>query len=169
MFWDMGIKSFQQFFSYLEQGSPKSLQLTRDVIDERFRLEQTVRNLQPQLDAGILKLNKIKQEIEIIDRNKSTIKDNANFTYEVDETQQKRRELPAGQHVTNCTHCQFTSHIKLIPDDDSKKECMAMDHNGLCTVCPNKCKWYIHANTPYIFDYVTVKVKKTYADMQKKY
>ncbi|WAR30944.1 hypothetical protein MAR_033486 [Mya arenaria] len=44
-----------------------------------------------------------------------------------------------------------------------------MDCNGLCTVCPNKCKWDRHANTPYIFDYVTVKVKKTYSDMQKKY
>ncbi|XP_052789510.1 uncharacterized protein LOC128223990 isoform X1 [Mya arenaria] len=170
MFWDMGIKSFQHFFSHLEQGKPKSLQLTRDVLDERFRLEQTVKNLQPQLDAGLLKVNQMKQEIAIIDRNKSTIKDNANFMYKVDETQQKKRELPVGQHVTNCTHCHFTCHENCgIPDDGRKKGCIAMDGNGFCTVCPIKCKWDKHANSPYIFDYVTVKVKKTYADMQKKY
>ncbi|WAR30914.1 hypothetical protein MAR_033456, partial [Mya arenaria] len=141
MLWKMGIKSFQQFFSHLEQGKSKSLQLSKDVLDERLRLDQT-----------------------------TTIKDKANFTFEVDETRQKKRDLPAGQHVTNCTLCHFTCHENCdILDNDRKKGCSAMDGNGFCTVCPNKCKWDKHANTPYIFKFVTEKVKKRSGDMLKKY
>ncbi|WAR30940.1 hypothetical protein MAR_033482 [Mya arenaria] len=161
MFWDMGNKSFQQFFLHLDKGKPRNLQFTKEILDERFRLEQTVKNLQPELEAGLLKVNQIKQEIALLDSYKSTIKDNANFTYEVEQAEQKRRELLPGQLVTNCNYCYFTCHENCdIPDDDRKKGCIAIDGNGFCTVCPNKCKWDKHANIPYIFEYVSVKVKK---------
>lgn len=170
MFWDMGLKSFRAFFDYLEQMETRSLQLTKHVLDERFCLEATVRNLQPKLDAGLSKVNGMKQEIVIIEKNKSLIKDNKNFEYEVEETQQKRKELPRGQHVTNCTNCHFTCHESCAyANDDEKANCCAMDSDGNCKVCPDKCYWQKHANTPYIFEYIPVKVKKTYADMQKKY
>ncbi|XP_052788373.1 uncharacterized protein LOC128223135 [Mya arenaria] len=170
MFWDMGIKSFQHFFSHLEQGKPKSLQLTTDVLDGRIRFEHTVKNLQPQLDAVILKINQMNQEIAIIDRNKSTLKDNADFICAFKQTQQKRRELPPGQLATNCTHCHFTCNKNCDLQDDVRKSCRkTMDGNGFCTVCPAKCKWDKHAKLPYIIDNVTVTVQKPYRDMQKKY
>ncbi|WAR30943.1 hypothetical protein MAR_033485, partial [Mya arenaria] len=170
LFWDIWIKSFQHFFSHLEKGKPKSLQLTNDVLDVRFRLEQTMNNLQPQLEAALLKVNQLKEEIAIMDKNKSILKENANFTYVVVQTQQKRRELPAGKHATNCTNCYFTCHeICGIPDDGSKKDCTVMDRNGTCTVCPNKCHWDKHSNAPYTFDYATVEVERNFGEMQKKY
>ena len=112
----------------------------------------------------------MKQEIQIIEKNKALIKDNKNFEYEVEETQQKKKELPRGQHVTNCTNCHFTCHDNCIyANDDEKAKCCAMGSDGNCKICPDKCHWRKHANTPYIFEYVAVKVKKTYAEMQKKY
>ncbi|XP_045178579.2 uncharacterized protein LOC123538489 [Mercenaria mercenaria] len=170
MFWDMGLKSFRAFFDHLGKVETKSLQLTKDVLDERSRLEATIKNLQPQLDAGLSKVNCLKQEIKIIEQNKSLIKDNKDFEYEVEETQQKKKELPRGQHVTNCTNCHFTCHDNCaFANDDEKARCCAMGPDGNCKICPDNCHWQKHANTPYIFEYVNVKVKKTYADMQKKY
>jgi hypothetical protein len=170
MFWDMGFKSFRAFFDHLEQVETKSLKLTKDVLDERSRLEATIKNLLPQLDAGLTKVNVMKQEIQIIEQNKTLIKDNKNFEYEVEETQQKKKDLPRGLHVTNCTNCHFTCHHNCSrANNEEKAKCCVMGSNGKCKICPDKCHWTKHANTPYIFEYVNVKVKKTYADMQQKY
>jgi hypothetical protein len=168
MFWDMGVKSFRAFFNHLEQVETKSLQLTKDVLDERSRLEATIKNSQPQFDAGLSKMYSMKQEIQVIEQNKTAIKDNKNFEYEVEEMQQKRIEVPCGQHVTICNNCHVTC-CNNCNNDDERAKCSAMGSEGKCKICPDKCHWTEHANTPYIFEYVTVIVRKTYADMQKKY
>ncbi|XP_060557458.1 uncharacterized protein LOC132717894 [Ruditapes philippinarum] len=170
MFLEMGLKCFRAFFGYLEQVEKKSLQLTKHVIDERSRLKETIQNLQKNLETGLIKVKDMKQEIQIIENSKATIKDNINFEYEVEETQQKIKKLPRGLHVTNCTHCHFTCHVRCeIANNDEIAGCSAMGRDGNCQVCPEKCHWKKHAITPYIFEYVTVKIKKTFADMQQKY
>lgn len=170
MFWDMGLKSFGAFFDHLEQLETKSLQLTKNVLDERARLEATIKNLLPFLDVGLSKVRNMQQEKEVFEQNMSLIKDNKDFEYEVEETVQQQYELPPGQHVTNCTHCHFTCHENCaLPDNKAKKGCIAMGKDGNCKICPEKCYWKKHANTPYIFEYVTVKKKKTYKEMQIKY
>lgn len=170
MFWDMGLKSFGAFFDHLEQLETKSLQLTKNVLDERARLEATIKNLLPFLDVGLSKVRNMQQEKEVFEQNMSLIKDNKDFEYEVEETVQQQYELPPGQHVTNCTHCHFTCHGNCaLPDNKAKKGCIAMGKDGNCKICPEKCYWKKHANTPYIFEYVTVKKKKTYKEMQIKY
>jgi hypothetical protein len=170
VFWDKALKSSRAFFDHLEHVETKSLQLTRDVLDERSRLEATIKSLQPKLDAGLSKVNGIKQEIQIIEQIKTVLKDNKNFEYEVEEIQKKKIELPRGQHVTNCTYCHFTCCDKCdFAKNNEKGKCAAMGSGGKCKICPDKCSWTKHANTPYIFKYLTVKVKKTYQEMQMKY
>lgn len=170
MFWDMGLRSFSSFFKYLDSVQTKSLKLTQDVLNDRRRLEMTVRNLQPKVDAGLAMVSQLKTEIEIFEKNKSEIESNKNFEYEVTETKQKKKELPRGQHVTNCTNCHFTCHDNCAyANDDEKRNCCAMGPDGNCKICPDKCFWKKHANTPYIFTYVEEKVKKTYAEMLQKY
>lgn len=170
MFWEMGVKSFKNFFTHLDTVQTKSLKLTKNVLDDRLRLEMTVRNLQPKLDIGLTKVNQLKQEIKIFQDHKSEIERNKDFEYEVTETRQNKEELPKGRHVTNCTHCHFTCHENCVfANDDEKKRCCAMDGDGNCKICPDKCFWQKHANTPNIFTYVDVKVKKTYAEKMQKY
>ncbi|XP_053386543.1 uncharacterized protein LOC123539300 [Mercenaria mercenaria] len=170
VFWEMGLKGCRAFFDHLRQVETKSLQMTKHVLDERSRLETAMKNLQPQLNAGLSKVDCLKQEIRIIEQNKSLMKDIKDFEYEIEETQQKKKELPRGQPVTNCLNCHFTCHDNCdLSKDHEKFQCSAMDSNGNCKICPDKCCWQMHANTPYIFEYVTVKVKKTYENKQKKY
>lgn len=170
MFWDMGLKSFQNFFKHLDTVETQSLSLTKNVLDERKRLEVTVFNLQKQVDAGLNKVSELKQEIKIFQEKKSEIERNQDFEYEVSETQQKIVELTPGLHVTNCLTCNYTCHLYCgIPDDDNKQYCVAIDANGYCDSCPKKCYWKLHKNSKYEFRYEVVKVKKTYSDKLQKY
>ncbi|WAQ96119.1 hypothetical protein MAR_028809 [Mya arenaria] len=171
MFWAMGMKSFRNFFNYIDDLPTKSLQLTTDVLNERCRLEMTVVNLQPKLDMGLHKIYQLKGEIRFFEENKAIIADNKDFMYSTISTHQIKRDLPPGQHVTNCTHCHFTCHENCkIPNDDGKSKCWAMDQTtGGCRICPDNCYWNKHANTPYIFEYMLVEEIKNYALMKQKY
>ncbi|XP_052820940.1 uncharacterized protein LOC128246597 isoform X2 [Mya arenaria] len=169
MFWDMGMKGFRNFFQTLDTMSTKSLQMTSDVLYERNRLEVTIKNLEPKLDAGLSKVNQLKAEIKLFADHKADIADNKDFEYTVSSTRQVKKDLPRGQHVTNCTHCHFTCHDNCAyANDDDKINCSAMS-GGYCTNCPDKCFWKQHANTPYIFTYITVEENKTYGEMKAKY
>ncbi|KAH3768302.1 hypothetical protein DPMN_169514 [Dreissena polymorpha] len=169
MFWDIGLVSFRNFFNHMDSLETKSLQLTSDVLYERSRLEATIRNLQPMLDVGLNKISELKSEINIFQENKSIIADNKDFTYVVPTTKHIKIDLPSGLHVTNCTYCNFTCHENCsIVNDAEKIGCWAMT-DGFCRICPERCFWNQHANTPHIFDYITVDETKTYAEMRKKY
>ncbi|WAQ96193.1 hypothetical protein MAR_028883 [Mya arenaria] len=171
MFWDMGMKSFSNFFHYIDDLPTKSLQLTTDVLNERCRLEMTVVNLQPKIDVGLHKIHQLKGEIRFFEENKAIIADNKDFTYFTTSTHQVKKDLPRGQHVTNCTHCHFTCHQNCgIPNNEDKRGCWAMNRStGFCRICPDNCYWDKHSNTPYIFEYVLVDEVKTYAEMKQKY
>ncbi|XP_052232780.1 uncharacterized protein LOC127845722 [Dreissena polymorpha] len=169
MFWDMGLVSFRKFFKHIDTLATKSLQLTSDVLYERCRLEATIRNLQPKLDVGLNKINELKAKIKFFEDNRSIIADNKDFTYVVMTTKHMKRDLPRGRHVTNCTHCNFTCHENCkYANDVDKINCWAMT-KGFCRICPEKCIWNLHANTPYIFEFLLVEEFKTYAEKKHKY
>ena len=170
MFWEMGKKSFQSFFDQIENMETKSLQQTKQVLTERHRLELTIINLQPQVNAGLNKLNELTAELRIIDQHKTDIEANKDFTYKVSETRQVKHDLPKGQHVTNCLRCHVTCHENCaIPMDKDKAGCWAMDSSGNCTQCSDQCFWDQHANTPYIFKYITEEKTKPYSAKEEKY
>ncbi|XP_060596429.1 uncharacterized protein LOC132750457 [Ruditapes philippinarum] len=170
MFWDMGCKSFQMFFSKLTNMETKSLRQTRDVLLQREQIELTMNNLLPKLDAGLNKIEELRVEIRILENYKTQIEENSDFTYTVSETEQKQIDLPKGKHVTNCLTCHMTCHRDCIyANDEDKKKCNAMDEDGNCTQCQEHCFWNIHRNTPYIFEYVTVQKQRTYTEKLEKY
>ncbi|XP_052231043.1 uncharacterized protein LOC127844671 [Dreissena polymorpha] len=170
MLWDMGQSSMRQLIGHLDALKRRSLTLTNDVLLERHRLETCVKEIQPLLDVGLIKINALKHEIKQFEDNKSTIEDNKNFTYTTVIIRQELQPLPKGQHVTNCLHCNNTCHENCrIPNDEDKKGCWAMDGNGFCRICEDKCFWDKHKNTPYIIKYISVEETKTYAEMKAKY
>ncbi|XP_053384009.1 uncharacterized protein LOC123537493 [Mercenaria mercenaria] len=170
MFWDMGCSSFEKFFSKLTQMKTKSLRQTRDVLEQRQVIEITMENLLPKLDDGLNKVEELRVEINIMEIHKTQIEANKDFTYTVSETHQKQIDLPKGKHVTNCLNCHMTCHKDCrIPNDEDKKGCSAMNRDGYCTQCSDKCFWNIHRNTPYIYASVTVKKQKTYTEKLEKY
>lgn len=170
MFWEMGCKSLERFFKHIKDMKATSLSQTKSVLEEREQLKCIISNIQPQITMGLSKLSELRQKVEIFKRNTSDIENNQNFEYTVEETKQQLIELLPGQHVTNCLHCNVTCHEDCrIPDDDQKKRCLAIGKDGNCKVCPAKCVWTEHKNTPYVIKCVIEKVTKTYAEMKDKY
>lgn len=170
MFWEMGCRSFERFFEHVKDLKAASLFQIKDVLEEREQLKFVISNIRPRITAGLTKLSEFQQIFDIFQRCKSEIENNQNFEYTVEETRQCLLELRPGQHVTNCLHCNITCHDDCsFPDDEEKKRCWAMDKEGNCRICPEKCIWSEHKNTRYIFKYVTEKVTKTYAGMKERY
>jgi len=60
---------------------PKSLSLTKEVLDERKKLQHTVVNIKPRIDVGLSKLESARKEIEYLEKHQEAIESNKNFTY----------------------------------------------------------------------------------------
>lgn len=168
--WKMGYRSFEQFFKRVKNFKAASLYQTKDVLEEREQLKCIKSNIRTKITAGLAKLSELQEKIEIFHKCNSDIENNQCFEYTVEETKQFRIELPPGQHVLNCLHCNVTCHEECrVSDDDDKKRCWAMDKEGNCRICPKKCVWRNHKSTRYVIKFVTEKVTKTYSEMKQKY
>ena len=145
MFWEMGKTSFKEFFGELSHTTPKSLTLTKQVLEEREHLEVCVEGLLQQVRAGLSKIDALRQEEQILKKHEAQLRLNQEFTYTIEITKQRKVDLDAGQHVTNCLNCNCTCHYPcFIPKDEEKHSCAAMGvkrhtHEAQCTVCPGKC------------------------------
>ncbi|XP_056311176.1 uncharacterized protein LOC130222672 [Danio aesculapii] len=169
MFWKLGFSSMNKFFTSLSKMETKSLTLTREVLKERKQLEVLVEGLQPQINAGLTKLDEIRKTRAALEQNKAKMEANKDFEYELEVTVPKQIENTSNYYLTNCQKCNFTCHDScIIPNDSDKHGCCAMK-DGNCTVCPGKCVWNVHFNQKYKWDYVTEKRKETYHDLKERY
>ncbi|XP_039593962.1 uncharacterized protein LOC120516368 [Polypterus senegalus] len=170
MFWDMGAKSMEGFFEYLEKMDDKSLALTKEVLKERRCLETAVEGLQPQIKAALIKLEEMRRTSYILKKHITDIESNKDFEYEVEEPETIRESIAGtGKFITNCQKCNFTCHFPCSRSDDKDKiGCAAMEY-GVCKVCPGRCVWSVHSNQQHRFIYLSKKVTKTYDELKKKY
>ncbi|XP_075034343.1 uncharacterized protein LOC142095291 [Mixophyes fleayi] len=166
MFWIMGVESMEKIFSVLSTIETKSLKLTKEVLKVRKQLQITMQALQPQIDAGLMKLDEIKKTQEALEKNKDLMEANKDFEYEVEITVPVRREV--NNNTTNCSKCKFTCETVCTMSHDSMKMCVSMC-DGNCTQCPGRCVWSDHTNERYKWEYVILKEKRTYEELQKKY
>ena len=174
MFWQMGYASLERFFIQFEQASAVSLQLTRQVLEERHQLEIIVLGIQPQINAGLAKIDELQQEEQMLKSKESEVLANKDFTYQVKVTKQRQNYLPQGQYVTNCAECHFTCHPSCAYDDDRDKwKCAAMDNGGesnaACKVCPGHCSWRRHYNNGYHFELYEEMETRTSQDLLQRY
>ncbi|XP_067416933.1 uncharacterized protein [Emydura macquarii macquarii] len=139
MFWKMGAMSMKTFFDSLGKLETKSLTLTKEVLRERQELQTAVEGLQPQIKAGLMKLEELRKTQRALEQHRDDMEANKDFEYEVEKTVPIKLEI-TGQYITNCQLCHYTCHYPCaIPDDRDKHKCSAMDRSGHCTVCPGKC------------------------------
>lgn len=169
IFWDMGCNSFKHFFDEIDQYETKSLIQTKNVLKEREQLKTTIAGILPQVQNGLLKIEMLRNELDIFKKHKRDIEHNKDFEYVLKKYKSVMVDLKPGHHVTNCTKCNLTCHKKCkYGDDNDKIKCCVMV-NGYCTVCIKKCKWNDHKNMRYIFEQTVEKVTDTYADKKKRY
>uniref|UniRef100_A0A6J0U538 Fibronectin type-III domain-containing protein n=1 Tax=Pogona vitticeps TaxID=103695 RepID=A0A6J0U538_9SAUR len=172
MFWEMGCQSMKTFFDSANRLETKSLTLTKEVLRERKELEVAVEGLQPQIKAGLTKLEELRKTKHALDQHKEDMAANRDFEYEVEITVPVQIDISgSGNYITNCQICHFTCHFPCgIPNDDGKRGCAAIDQStGMCTVCPSRCVWNVHFNQKYRFEYQKKKEKQTYQELKRKY
>lgn len=171
IFWDLNFKGLNTFFDHLKTTTQKILlgNTDSDFCTLNERLSQ-IADLQPEVNEDLIALGEIKIQTNTLIANRHEILSTGNFKFQIEEIKQTRVDLQPGKHVTNCMLCFLTCHDDCkIPDDAGKKKCSAMNTDGHCMRCPDRCEWFRHKNKPYIFRYTVVKVTKSYTEMKNTY
>ena len=110
------------------------------------------------------------QEKKMLNNYKEDMKGSENYVEEITFTVKEPKNLPPGTNTTTCMYCNYTCHPRCIYADDSeKKKCDAMLSSGQCGVCPEKCIWSMHKNTPFEYVNVTKKEKRTIKEVLARY
>uniref|UniRef100_A0A671WFE2 Uncharacterized protein n=1 Tax=Sparus aurata TaxID=8175 RepID=A0A671WFE2_SPAAU len=171
MCWNMGTTSMKMFFNALNVIETKSLTLTKEVLRERQSLENSVENLQKQVEVGLAKLEKIKETAEKLKDHEAEISRNENFEFDVTIMKPVQIDISGtGKYVTNCQDCHVTCHFPCAyANDEDKIKCLAMGSDGNCTECKGKCHWSVHFNQKYRWDYQEVTEKQTKTKLKEKY
>ena len=169
MFWRMGIKSFEKFFHELAEMEPKSLVLTKQVLDERAQLEVRLSGLREKVNLGVNKLSELQQLTRVCKQHAADINANKNFKFTVQQAKRVQVKLDTGTYTTNCLVCNYTCHFPCtIPRNENKDRCAAMS-NGSCQQCPNKCHWSEHVNDAYRYDTQYETVEKEYDKIKERF
>lgn len=169
LFWEMGYRSMSNFFLKLGKTSPASLTLTKEVLEERGRLQVTVIGLQNQIHLGLGKLTNLNQERDMLARINDDMQGSANYQEEVEVPKITKIDLNHREYVTNCIKCNFTCHYPcMIPDDSNKVNCWAMT-GGNCRICPANCFWDVHKNMRFRYEHTWVKEQRTVQELLDRY
>ena len=171
MFFKLGMKSFEEFTQKLIKLPRKSLTQSKQVLEERNRLEKCVEILTIKLRAGLDKVEYIKGILKMVSSLKGDLNDSKNFTKVIKTPKIRQVPVPPGNYMTTCMICSTTCHKYCsIADDRDKRgcECISGDY---CIRCKNKCHWTQHINRPYYYeDYmeeetiILTELKQKYCD-----
>ena len=169
IFWGMGMSSLLTFFTNLGKMAAISLQLTRQVLDEREHLEAIMKGLQDQIQKGLDKIEDLCQTKDVVKMHEADIERNKEFEIRATLDEPHKVQLRVGEHTTNCLKCNYTCHFPCsIPNSDQKRGCAAME-DGNCTVCTGKCHWSQHVNDQYRIEWRKRTEMRTVEDLKKKY
>jgi hypothetical protein len=169
-FWKKAMEQVKTFLSHLGAMSSISIALTKEVLDERAHLEVVVKNLQKRIGDSMDKAEEKRKMQRYVDDHKADLERNKEFEVSVIVDKITKVAIDPGTYVTNCLNCNFTCHYPcMIPDDKNKKGCFAMEPNGYCRVCKNKCIWSDHVNNPYRIEWVKETQKQTSEELKRKY
>ncbi|EDR22426.1 hypothetical protein, conserved [Entamoeba dispar SAW760] len=169
MFWQLGMKSFDEFIEKLIKLPRKSLKQSREVLMRREQIKTEIEGIRISLNNSLLKMNEIEQIYKKISFYSDKINENKNYTFPVDVTIQKTVELK-GEYATNCKKCHQTCHYPChylsLVSKFTMKYCHCIE-NGYCNVCG--CHHSEHANFKYKYEYVTETRQQTAQDIYQRY
>ncbi|KAL7376902.1 hypothetical protein ABVT39_018091 [Epinephelus coioides] len=191
--WSLTEDGMDQFTDLLKNTSPQDLTATVEVLNRRVRLTASIHNLQERIKIIELKQREIQQTQEALKKYEQEIKNNKEFTVEVDEVYKVKEPVSEWRvwalglnygGAVCCTVCKETCHypctLALYPKHCMvmkkkctvcKGECSVSDHEKklYCTVCTGKCPVSDHVKVTWKYVSKTRKVQMTKQDMKEKY
>ncbi|KAI9559803.1 hypothetical protein GHT06_013810 [Daphnia sinensis] len=168
-YFEMAVRGFDKFFADLSNMEAKSLTLTREVLEERRRLEALVEGLQIRTQIKLARIDEFEQIKKMLAENQQQMDANKNFDFEVEFFVPKSTDISGtGQFTTNCQKCTTTCHFPCSQASDADKHrCSVMDSNGTCRIC--KCPWNDHFNQRYRYEMVKEKRQRSSDAIRKQY
>ncbi|GAT99413.1 hypothetical protein CL6EHI_083760 [Entamoeba histolytica] len=171
MFWELSMKSFDDFITKLVTLPRISLEKSKEVLRKRRQIKTQLEGIRTSLNNGLSKMNEIKQIYEQLYLNRDKVKNNENFIITVDKTKQIKVDLKSGESATNCLKCHKTCHypchVPSLISYFTNKLCTCIGDNGNCKVCG--CNSSHHANESYRFDYVIEKKQQKAKEVFERY
>ncbi|XP_050953619.1 uncharacterized protein LOC127155458 [Labeo rohita] len=166
--WDLSYKGIAGLFNFLDNNRPKTLKMTRDVLQKRKQLEANIRNIQSRVQTIELKQNELKQTQAALEQHKKNIR--KNYEYEVDVIYKEKVDIDRSmaKKATCCTVCEENCHYPGCWWISGLSWCSVMEDDH-CTVCTNKCHYSKHVKEAKIYVTKTKREKMTCEDLMKKY
>jgi len=170
MFWKLGMKNFESFFSVLSSMTTRSLTLTKEVLEERKHINVTIEGLTAKIQRQLTKMEELRKTKQMIENHSDQINANKNFKYTVTVSKGDKVNITDNTCTTNCSKCSMSCHFPCqLGLTEMKEGCASMGKDGLCKVCPLKCKWDLHLNQSYHWVFKDISETRTYDDIRKKY
>ncbi|WAQ94022.1 hypothetical protein MAR_006493 [Mya arenaria] len=153
LFWEIGLKSFFDFFGTLERNEGPTLNLTIDVLQERRRISSLLTQLQPYVDNGFSLVETMQTLKRDIAQSKKDTELSMNYETVHYVEYQNHIKLPPGKQSTFCSNCNVTCHkICTVVFDHQKRQCDVMNISGYCTICPGRCVWNSHITSSDVYE-----------------
>ena len=167
-YWEIGMESFSKFFTELEEIKPVTLNLTKELLNERKKLQSILEGLKKKINCEFLNMQKLEYEEQTLNKYKSEAENNETFQYQEYIIQHELVPFESQyQLATNCHKCKISCH------DDCLEygQCNMMrfeEHKGyICTVC--KCHINEHDTTNNYYHTYSGTEIKTIKHIKEKY
>ncbi|ROJ30543.1 Stonustoxin subunit alpha [Anabarilius grahami] len=162
--WTTTFKQMKAFFKALGAIESKDLTQTRKVLEERERLDKVMKDLTPQITAGLSKMSEIKKFKQCLENESENMAQNEDFEQDVDVM--KANRSPVNCFTMNCNTCFFTCHSNcFLPAEDSVETCAVMEGDH-CIICPGNCHYSAHSKERFMWTYETKIEKKTIKELK---
>ena len=113
--WKMGAKSFKKFFRKLEKVDAYSLDQTREVIDTREKLQNSVQKLSEKIMRGLKLIGRLREQKIKSHAIESEIMASSNYVFKVKVKRNRKVDISGqGRLVTNCFDCNMTCHFDCV-------------------------------------------------------
>ena len=166
IFWEIGMTSFSIFLDKISFLPRKSLMMSKEVLEKREILENSILVLKNKLDTGLTLIESYKKDIKYIEEKKKNVDKNKNYKIKIQTKKPviRKEYLRPGTYVTSCLNCNRTCNYRIMNNKENYE-------NGYdrCRKCPNKCYMRFHKKTPYKLIYITKEVEETDEELKKKY
>ena len=169
IYFDMAVEGFDRFFDDLSRMETKSLAMTREVLEERKKLEALIEGLQMRTEIKLTNANQLDKIKKLLTENKEQMEANKDFDVPVEYFVPKSIDISGtGQFTTNCQNCQRTCHFPCRQaDDKDKNKCSVMDKANHCRIC--NCSWNVHHHQKYRYEMVKETKMQSFDSIRKLY
>ncbi|KAK4030164.1 hypothetical protein OUZ56_023140 [Daphnia magna] len=160
LFWDMGQENFHKFFTMLAEMDGRNLTSTREVIQRRQQLEQSLKDIECELEGYLLNIEEIEKNRQKLRKYDHNMETNKNFVQEKTEMRLIEVDCDEGIMAYNCQTCKNTCETHLRYTYFQKRQCE--DRSCQCSGSDHEFQFFTWTVVP-------VRVKTIRNDMKAEF